>query len=107
MKCFKYLGLNIKHEENIITLDQKNYVDNLIEIDIDIDHRQNPTLPSTTTEKEVLLSKIGQLLWLRNRAHLDVSFQSVIWHPTLRATINELIQCHKTISKLKYINLKL
>ena len=42
-KCFKYLRLNIKHEGNIITLDQKNYVDNLTKIDTDIDWRKNTT----------------------------------------------------------------
>lgn len=28
-KCFKYLGLKMKHEETNITLGQKNYVDNI------------------------------------------------------------------------------
>ena len=59
-KCFKYLGLNIKHEGNIITLDQKNYADNLMEIDTD--RRKNTTLLLTTSKKEILQSKIGQLL---------------------------------------------
>ena len=61
-KCFKYLGRNIKHEGNIITIDQKNYVDNLTKIDIVNDRIKNPTLPLTKSEKQVLQSKIGKLL---------------------------------------------
>ena len=61
-RCFKY---------------QKNYVDNLMKIGIDIDRRKNPTLPLTTSKKEVLQSKIGHLLWLCNQTC------PLIWHVTL------------------------
>ena len=107
-KYFKYFGLNIKHGGNIITLDQKNYVDNLTKIDIDIDLRKNTTLLLTTSEKEVLQPKIGQLLWLCNQTCLDISFQiSNLASNLSRATINALIQRNKIISKVKDINLKL
>ena len=95
------MGLNIKHEGNIITLDQKNYADNLMEIDTD--RRKNTTLLLTTSKKEILQSKIGQLLWLCNQARPDISLQI----NNLASTINELMQCNKTISKGKDINLKL
>ena len=100
------MGLNIKHEGNIITLDQKNYADNLMEIDTD--RRKNTTLLLTTSKKEILQSKIGQLLWLCNQAHPDISLQINNLASNLStATINELMQCNKTISKGKDINLKL
>ena len=107
-KCFKYLGLNIKHEGNIVTLDQQNYVDNLSKIDIDIERRKNLTAPLTTYEKEILQSKIGQLLWLCNQTRPDISFHiSNLASNLNRATINQLIHCNKIISKVKSNNLKL
>ena len=102
------MGLNIKHEWNIVTLDQQNYVDNLSKIDIDIERRKNLTAPLTTYEKEILQSKIGQLLWLCNQTRPDISFHiSNLASNLNRATINQLIHCNKIISKVKSNNLKL
>ena len=107
-KCFKHLGLNIKHEENNLTLIQKNYVDNLTKIDIEIDQRKNQTLLPITPEKEVPQSKIDQLLWLCNQTRPDFSFRISNLASNLKtAAIHELIQCNKTISKVKDIYLKL
>ena len=82
-KCFKYLGLNIKHEGNIMTLDQKNNVDNLIKIDIDIDQRKNITLLLTTSEKKFYNQKLVNFYGCVIKHVLILVFKSVIWHPTL------------------------
>ena len=61
----------------------------------------------TTSEEEVLQSKIRKLLWLCNQTCADIRFQiSNLASNLNRATVNELIQCNKIISKLKDTNLQ-
>ena len=79
-----------------------------MKIDIDITQRKNTTLLLATSKKEVLKSKISQLLWLCNQTCLDISFQiSILASKLSRDTINELMPCDKIIPNIKDINLKL
>ena len=55
-KCSKYLGLNMKHEDNIITLDKTNHA-NLMKSDININCRKKSILKLTRSKKEALKSK--------------------------------------------------
>ena len=88
----KCLGLNIKHEGNAVTLNQKNYVDNLTKTDIGIDRTKNPTSFLTRFETKVLQSKMCKHLWLCNQTRPNISFQTSNLASNLnRATINELI----------------
>ena len=104
----KIFGTEYKTEGNIITFVQKSYVDNLTKINIDINQRKKTTPPLTIPKKEILQSKVGQLLWLCNQTCPDISFQiSNLASKLKRSSINELIQCNKIISEVIDINLKL
>ena len=63
---------------------------------------------SVTSENEVLQSRTSQLLRLYNQTRPDINFQVSNLASNLNsATVNELIQCNKTISKVKDTDLKL
>ena len=100
MKCFRYLCLRIDTETKIT--DQKHYTDDLIKITIDASRKTNPSLSITASEKEILRSKIGQLLWICNQTLPTVSIDgSNVASNLKRATIKELLKCNKIIAKSK------
>ena len=74
----------------------------------------SPKSPLTSGEKDILRSKIGQLLWISNQTRPDISFDvSYLASALNTATTTEMIQCNKIISKvgnnsyqLKYSSLK-
>ena len=77
---------------NAVTLDQKNYVDNLTKTNIGIDRAKNATSFLTRSETKVLQSKICKHLWLCHQTRPNISFQTSNLASNLnRATINELI----------------
>lgn len=83
-------------------LDQNNHVDNLSNIDINLDQRKNLSLSLMTSGKEVVQSKIGQLLWLCNQRRPDISFQiRNLAYNLNKVNVNELIHCNEIILKVK------
>lgn len=65
IKCFRCLCLRIE---------QKHYKDDLTKFAIDANRKTNPSLSITASEKEILRSKIGQLLWICNQTLPTASF---------------------------------
>ena len=111
---FRYLGLNICSHLDNITLDQHQYIQNINKIDINPERKTSPKSPLTSGEKDILRSKIGQLLWISNQTRPDISFDvSYLASAINTATVTKMIQCNKIITKmgnssyqLKYSSLK-
>ena len=111
---FRYLGLNICSHLDNITFDQHQYIQNINKIDINSERKISPKSPLTSGGKDILRSKIGQLLWISNQTRPDISFDvSYLASAVNTATVTEMIQCNKIISKvgnnsyqLKYSRLK-
>ena len=111
---FRYLGLNICSHLDNITLDQHQYIQNINKIDINPERKISPKSPLTSGKKDILRSKIGQLLWINNQTRPDISFDvSYLASALNTATVTEMIQCNKIITKvgnnsyeLKYSSLK-
>ena len=71
--AFTYLGLEIKQNANYIQLNQKKYIEGLKPIDIP--GRDRKTRELSSEEKNILKSKLGQILWVSNHSRPDVSYQ--------------------------------
>ena len=91
VKCFRFLGLNLKTECNTISLDQNHYTDNISKI--------NLTMKS---QKSILQTKILQLLWACKETRPGISFDTSTLASSLNnATVSEIKLCNKIISKIK------
>ena len=99
-KSFRYLGLNINQNSQLISVDQRNYIDSLQLITTD--HSSDQDRPLSSSERDVLRSKVGQLLWVSNQTCPDVSFDVAQIAINLKnATVKDVIAVNKTIKKLK------
>ena len=73
--AFRYFGLNINQAGPNVILDQKEYIQGLQPIKLpNLDKKERPLAKS---ERDLLRSKIGQLLWLSNQSRPDVCFDDV------------------------------
>ena len=99
-KCFKYLGLNIAQVSEKIKFDQEDYINALKPITIQ--RHQQPDEPLSPTEKELLCSKIGQLLWISSQTRPDISFDvSTTAINLTNPKINDIITINKIVRKTK------
>ena len=98
-KTFRYLGLNIQQHSDSIQVDQTNYIDSLESLLVN-EIRQERML--STNEKDILRSKIGQLLWVSNQTRPDISFDTFNLAVNINnATTKDIITLNKAVSKLK------
>ena len=99
-KSFRYLGLNIEQNEDYITLDQSDYIDALKPILLD--HSTSTDRELTTKEKDLLRSKLGQILWISNQTRPDISFDvSSLATNLSEATVKDIVTTNKVIKKIK------
>ena len=99
---FRFVGLNLKQQNNTITIEQYKYIERIKMIEIDTKRKIQHNEPLTEQEKTVLRSKIGQLLWVNNQTRPDISFELCHLSTNFRnATVNDIIQTNKVIKKLK------
>jgi len=98
--AFTYLGLEIQQQASYIELDQKKYIEQLSPIDIP--DRALKTRNLSSEEKNLLKSKLGQILWVSNHSRPDVSFQVCLISSGIKeATIQDFYDCNQVINKLK------
>ena len=101
-KQFKYLGLNYCYQEDKITIDQKEHINNLECVDIERHIRNNLSELLSNDMKDILRQKVGQLLWVCNRSRSDICFEvSNIASNIKNVTTKQLIDVNKTINKTK------
>ena len=98
--AFRYLGLNINQVGSNVILDQKEYIEGLKPIKLpNLDKEERPL---TKSERDLLRSKIGQLLWLSNQSRPDVCFDVSRLSVNLNnSTTADICLLNKVIRKLK------
>ena len=72
--CFKYIGLEITHDNDSITLAQNEYSILVNEIPITITRMMHKRDEVSCLEKKQLRSLIGKLNWIANQTRPDLSF---------------------------------
>lgn len=76
-KCFRYVGIEIgQNQAGDITLEQKQYVDNASQLQLDWSKKVHKNLPMNAAEVDLYKSKVGKLLWLARQSRPDISFDA-------------------------------
>ncbi|KAK6187111.1 hypothetical protein SNE40_005204 [Patella caerulea] len=100
--AFRFLGIDLTCDDNKIYLNQNNYADSISFINIVKSRLQNKNSDLTESERKILQSKIGQILWIGYQSRPDVIFDaSDLASKIKNATINDLITANKVIKRLK------
>ena len=102
---FKYIGLGINQCEDDIIIDQESYINHLKPIDVSPDIKDSPL---TDKERDLLQSKIGQLLWISSQTRPDISYSTCQLATRLKSgTVKDLLEVNKVIQQLKSYCLRL
>ena len=104
---FQYLGLNIKQEDDYISIDQEHYIKEIEKPDIDINGKKKNE-PLNEDEKLVFKRYIGQLNWISSLTHPDLAYETCEASVGYtRATIDDIFKANKTLRKLNCSELKM
>ena len=96
---FRYVGINIKQENECIFVDQKHYIENMEEIKIDT--RDNERL-LTEEERKEFRGIVGSLNWVSLISRPDVSFEVVDLSTKFQApTVADMMFANKAVRKIK------
>ena len=74
-EAFKYVGVDLKQDDESISINQYQYIDSLKPIEIDISQPNDSQRPLTTKEKKDFQGLVGQFYWSINMSRPDMSFQ--------------------------------
>ena len=76
-KCgtFKYVGIEVDHNCNSIRLSQRQYIDEMLEIDIDSNRTKTDFLNKLETKQ--LRALTGQILWVSSQTRLDGCYDAL------------------------------
>jgi hypothetical protein len=72
---FKYVGIEVDHNCDGIRISQRQYIDELCEIDIDNDRTKHDPLNKQETKK--LRALTGQILWVSSQTRLDACYDAL------------------------------
>ena len=101
-KAFKYIGLNVKQYNNLITLDQNEYINSIEKIKIDRERKLNKDAMLNNRETDELRAAIGQLGWISSNTRPDLAFDVCYLSGKVKnPTVKELLMANKVISKAK------
>ena len=101
-ETFKYLGLDVCQNDNVITLHQIPYVSELSECNVEKSRRGLLNSSQSDKETQQLRTLAGQLNWTSSQTRPDVSDQACEVSTSIKeATINDLEIAKKNIQKLK------
>ena len=73
---FKYIGINIEQKRNAILIDQRQYVNDIQEIEISNDRKSESHSPLTKKEKDILRSMCGKLLWVSSQSRPGIAYHT-------------------------------
>ena len=105
---FRYFGLNITFEQEQLTIDQNDYINQLTKLQIDQSRKCNRNKPLLPKEIDQLRAKTGQLLWTSSHTRPEISCRvSFLASKLKNATIVEFITVNKVINKVKADQYKL
>ena len=98
---FNFLGLRPNQTSEDITVNQYDYIRSLEMIKIDSSKKRDLNQPLTLIETDLLQSKIGKLLSIKNQTHQDIGFEVCQIASNLKnTTIKDLITVNKIIKRL-------
>ena len=102
-KAFTYVGISIKHKEDmLISIDQHTYAESLEIIPLNKDELSNPFRILNESDIISLRSAMQQLAWLANISQPDISFQvSSISSNIQQATVSGTKTANKIIKFIK------
>jgi hypothetical protein len=96
---FRYVGINIKQENESIYVDQNHYSDSMKEITID--SKEHERLLSEKEKKE-FRGIVGSLNWVSLISRPDVSFEVVDLSTKFQApTVADMLTANKAVRKIK------
>ena len=99
---FKYVGLQIQQCEEGIYITQKEYANEIEEIEIAASRKTEANQPINEDEKSALRSVIGQLNWLATQTRPDLSYDVCDLATSLKQGTVELItKANRIIRKAK------
>lgn len=106
--AFKFIGINLKHYNGDIIVEQKDYVQQLQPISMDKKRTQEKDSKLTGEETTMLRSKIGQITWIAQQSRPDIAFDACMLAASVNnATVAHLIEANKIIRKIKAENVQL
>ena len=96
----KYLGVSIKQNKECITLDQKEYILSIEEIDVENGRNGNRLL--TMKEQRQYRGICGQLNWVATQSRPDIAFDVGMLSAKLKeACVKDLKNANKVLRKIK------
>ena len=101
-EAFRYLGMKLSQENDTVILHQDNYVDNLTNISLPKERLIQKESPLSENEKQLLRSKIGQILWIAKQSRPDVLFDVCVLASSVKdAKVKDILQVNKLVSRIK------
>ena len=102
-QVFKYLGIELRSDnDQILHLHQNQYADNISFIQVDKVRSLQKDTSLTESERKILRSKIGQMLWMARQSRPDICFDVTSLAGRVKtATVNELLEANKIIKRIK------
>ena len=99
---FKYVGIEVDHQAEGIRISQRQYIDEICEIDFDnINRDKNDILSKHETRQ--LRALTGQILWASSQTRLDACFDALeLSMERNRGTLETLKRANKVVRKLKH-----
>lgn len=99
---FRYIGLEIQHDNDGILLDQKTYVADVSPIAVKIEGCRRRQDPISESETSLLRKAVGQLNWVGTQTRPDLSFDILDLSTEMtRGKVEDLERANKAVRTLK------
>ena len=98
--AFKYLGISIMQaEDGTITVDQKQYINNIKQIPISSERSCEKDSTLTSQERTLLKSVVGKLNWATGISRPDLGFLVGTIMTSKNATVKDILTANKIINQ--------
>ncbi len=99
---FTYTDLRISQSTSGITVSQVSYIDQMTEIEIDSNHKHMNKHPINETERRMLRTACGQMLWTATQSRPDAAYTTCASSNAIAyGTVADLKVVNKTMKYLK------
>ena len=101
-KCFKYIGFKVKQKENVIILDQSDYMNNINHPVLDPRRTANKADILNNEEQSLYRQIVGQINWAVQGSRPDLAFEMIAASTKLKqASVADLTKAIKLLNRLK------